>query len=166
MRNIRNLIFALIRWFYLPFGKYIPWETFRYGATGGLNLVLDIVLYAILYNFILRKQILQLGFVAISPHIAAFLIVFPITFTTGFFMARYITFTSSTLRGKIQLFRYVLSVGGAIILNYLLLKLFVEYLHFWPTIAKMFTTIVVVTYSYLFQRYFTFKTGTLLRRNR
>ncbi|MCF8304496.1 MAG: GtrA family protein [Bacteroidales bacterium] len=166
MRKIRNLILSIITWFYPPFRKFIPWETFRYGATGGLNLGLDIVLYAVFYNFILQKQIVHLGTVAISPHIAAFLFVFPITFSTGFLMAKYITFTSSTIRGRVQLFRYAVSVGGAILLNYFLLKIFVEHLLIWPTFSKMLTTVVVVTYSYLIQRYFTFKTGTLLSRNK
>ncbi len=160
----RDLILAMIGWVYVPFRSFIPPETFRYAATGGANLVLDIFLYFVFYNFILDKQIVHLGFVAISPHIAAFLFVFPITFATGFLLAKYITFTASTLRGRIQLFRYAVSVGGSILLNYALLKLFVEVFYFWPTFSKVLTTVVVVTYSYIIQRYFTFQTGQLRRK--
>jgi hypothetical protein len=102
-----------------------------------------------------------LGFVAISPHIAAFLIVFPITFITGFLLAKYITFTSSPIKGKTQLLRYMITVAGAIFLNYILLKIFVEYLLIWPTVSKIIITVIVVIYSYMMQRYFTFKTGKL-----
>ena len=158
---VRDTIAALIAWFYIPFRKFVPPETFRYAATGGANLALDIVLYFLVYNYVLDKHIVDLGFVAISPYIAAFLIVFPITFFTGFLLAKYITFTGSPLRGKVQLLRYALSVGGSILLNYFLLKFFVEVCHFWPTVSKMFTAVFVVAYSYLFQRYFTFKTGEL-----
>ncbi len=153
---------ALIDWVYRPFRKYIPHETFTYAATGGFNTALDIFLYFIFYNFIIQKQIVDLGFVAISPYIAAFIFVFPITFTTGFMLGKYVTFTESLLRGRKQLFRYGLTVAGAILLNYVLLKIFVEYMHIWPTISKIITTIFVVTYSYLMQRYFTFKTGQVL----
>jgi len=153
----------IIDWFYKPFRKLIPHETFTYAATGGFNTALDIFLYFIFYNFILDKQIVNLGFVAISPYIAAFIFVFPITFTTGFLLAKYVTFTKSLLRGRKQLFRYILTVGGAILLNYLLLKFFVESLHIWPTISKIITTVFVVAYSYLAQRYFTFQTGKRLR---
>jgi len=159
-----TFVTTIIEWFYPPFRNFIPVETFRYAATGGVNLALDIFLYFLVYNFVLQKKIVHLDFIAISPHIAAFLIVFPITFFTGFALAKYVTFTSSLLNGKTQLFRYTLSVGGSIILNYLLLKLFVEVLFFWPTIAKMATAVFVVTYSYLIQRYFTFKTGSLRRK--
>ncbi len=164
--GLQNLILAMIDWFYGPFRRFIPPETFRYAATGGANLVLDIFLYFVFYNFILDKEIIHLGFIAISPYIAAFLLVFPITFTTGFLLAKYITFTTSTLHGRIQLVRYAVSVGGSILLNYILLKLFVEILHFWPTFSKLLTTVVVVIYSYVVQRYFTFRTGTIGRRVR
>lgn len=159
----------VINWIYRPFATYVPRETFTYAATGGFNTALDIFLYFIFYNYILDRKIVDLGFVAISPYIAAFLFVFPITFTTGFLLAKYVTFTESLLRGRKQLFRYMLTVAGAVLLNYLLLKLFVEQLFLWPTVAKAITTVVVVIYSYLAQRYFTFQTGKrlrLLRKNR
>jgi putative flippase GtrA len=159
LRWIRDLVNSIIEWFYKPFRKIIPPETFRYAATGGANLLFDIFLYFIFYNFVFNKQVVDLGFIAFTPHIAAFVFVFPITFGTGFLLAKYITFTDSPIRGRIQLFRYALSVGGSILLNYVLLKFFVEYLYIWPTVAKIITTVIVVIYSYMVQRYFTFKTG-------
>ncbi len=161
---IQRLINIIINWVYRPFKRLIPPETFRYAATGGFNTGLDIVLYFVFYHYVFHKENLDLGFVVISPYIAAFIFVFPITFSTGFLLAKFITFTGSELRGRIQLFRYGLTVVGAILLNYILLKAFVEYLYIWPTVAKVITTVVVVTYSYLVQRYFTFKTGSLVTR--
>jgi len=159
---IRKTVVDIIEWSYTPFKKFIPPETYRYAATGGFNVALDIFLYFLFYNFILDKKFIDLSIIVVSPYIAAFIIVFPITFTTGFLFAKYITFTNSPMRGRIQLFRYAISVGGSIVLNYVLLKLFVEYLFIWPTVSKMITTVVVVTYSYIIQRYFTFKTGEMM----
>lgn len=161
-KNIQRNIIQTIDWFYFPFLQFMPREVFRYAVTGGLNMVLDICLYFIFYSYILDKQIVDLDFVAVGPHIAAFLIVFPITFTTGFLLAKYITFTASELRGKIQLFRYGLTVAGSIFLNYIFLKVFVEYFGWYATFSKGITTVIVVIYSYIFQRYFSFKTGSLL----
>ncbi len=155
-RQIRILILKLIDFFYFPFLQFIPVETFRYGATGGINTAFDIFLYYIFYNFVLDKKILDLGIVSISPHIAAFLFVFPITFSTGFLLAKYITFTQSLLRGRIQLFRYGVSVGGSILLNYFLLKFFVEVVGLWATSSKIITTLIV---SYIIQKHFSFRTG-------
>ena len=92
VKRIRLIIIQVIDYFYTPFKKFIPLETFRYAATGGFNTVLDITLYFLCYNFIIDKQVIDLGIVSISPHIAAFLIVFPITFFTGFLFAKFITF--------------------------------------------------------------------------
>lgn len=160
-RKIRNCIISVIDWFYFPFLRFMPIEIFRYAATGGANTVFDLFLYFIFYQYVLDVRIVELGFVAISPHIAAFLMVFPITFTTGFILAKYITFTASELKGRIQLFRYGVTVAGSIFLNYVFLKLFVEVFGMYATLSKGITTVIVVIYSYVLQRYFSFKTGSL-----
>jgi len=157
LRTIRDLIEQVIDWFYIPFKKIIPLQTFRYAACGGSNTALDIFLYFICYNFVLHKHIIDIGFISISPHIAAFMIVFPITFLTGFILSKYITFQESELRGRIQLFRYGLTVLGAILLNYILLKFFVEFCHIYPTPSKMITALIVILYSYLSNMHYTFK---------
>jgi len=154
---IKEGIIAIIDFFYPPFRRFMPLQTFRYAACGGGNTILDIFLYFITYNFILDKQILHTPIGAISPHIAAFLISFAITFPLGFYLSRTIVFPESTLRGRIQLFRYFVLVLACIMLNYLFIKLFVEQCHLYPTVSKILTTIIVVTFSFVTQKHFTFK---------
>jgi len=154
---LETSIIKLLDWFYKPFEEYLSRQTFRYAACGGANTMLDIVLYFVAYNFVFEKQMVNLGILTMSPHIAAFVFVFPITFTSGFVLSKYITFTESTLRGHIQLFRYVLTVLGSVVLNYMLLKFFVESLNWYPTISKIVTTGMVIVYSYVCQKYFTFR---------
>ena len=161
IKNFRDFILRVIDIFYTPFKQFIPIQTFRYAATGGFNTFLDISLYFICYNFILDKKIVDLGFVSISPHISAFLIVFPITFFTGFLLAKYITFSASEIRGRVQLIRYMLSVSGSLFLNYFFIKILVEFGGLWPTLAKIITTIIVVFYSYFIQKFYTFKTNRI-----
>lgn len=154
---VRNSINVLIDSVYPPFQKFIPKETFRYAVCGGANTTLDIFLYFINYNFILKKKDVHILFFTMSPHIAAFLMAFCITFVTGFLLAKYITFTESDLHGRIQLFRYGVTVVMCILLNYVFLKLFVEYFNIYPTVSKILTTGIVVIYSYFSQKYFSFK---------
>lgn len=156
---IRKPINQFINWSHTPFRKLIPAETFRYAVCGGANTAFDILLYFINYNFILEKKQLHLKFITISPHIAAFFMAFCITFPTGFFLSKYITFSQSDLRGRIQLFRYGITVVMCILLNYIFLKIFVEYFGWYPTISKIITTFIVVVYSYFSQKYFTFRTS-------
>jgi len=132
--------------------------TFRYAACGGANTVLDIFLFFISYNFILEKNNVDLFFIVISPHIAAFLMAFLVSFPIGFLLMRFIVFQDSYLKGRIQLFRYFLSVCVSLFLNYVFLKILVERLHIFPTVSKIITTFFVVGFSYLAQKHFSFKT--------
>ncbi|RZT95545.1 putative flippase GtrA [Ancylomarina subtilis] len=152
-----RLIEKIILWFYPPFKKFMPEQTFKYAATGGANTALDIFLYFIFYHFVLNKEIVDLGFYAISPHIAAFIMSFTITFPIGFVLAKYISFPGSFLRKRVQFFRYGLSVMGSVLLNYIFLKLFVEHFGWYPTPSKMLTTLIAILFSYTAQKYFTFK---------
>ena len=153
----KERIIAAIDFFYPPFRRFFPLQTFRYAVCGGGNTLLDIFIYFISYNFILQKQIVYTPIGAISPYIAAFLIAFAVSFPTGFYLNRHIVFPGSTLRGRIQLFRYFLLVLVCIALNYVFIKLFVEQFHLFPTVAKMLTTIIVISFSFVTQKYFTFK---------
>lgn len=134
----------------------MPVKTFRYAACGGGNLVLDLVLYFIVLNFVVDKENLDLGLFVLSPHIAALFIVYPITFLTGFALNKYITFEESNLKGKIQIIRYFLVSVGAILISYLLLKLFVDHFGIPAFPARILTTIITVVYSYILQNKFTF----------
>lgn len=132
-------------------------QTFRYIACGGGNTLLDIFLYFVIYNFVLRKQIVHTPLISISPYIAAFMLSFMITFPTGFLLMKNIVFPGSVLKGRIQLFRYFMLVMVCILLNYFFIKLFVEKFYMYPTLAKICATAIVISFSYLTQRNFTFK---------
>lgn len=157
MHVLQKLITWLVDLFYPLFKGWLPLKTYRYAVCGGGNLLFDIFLYYVLYNFVLQKENLDLGIVVFSPHIAALFIVFPITFTTGFLLNKYIAFGESNLRGRIQLYRYAIVVAGAILLNYLLMKLFVDGWGFYATPSKILVTAISVIYSYTLQNRFTFK---------
>ena len=154
---LKKWLISFIDLFYPPFSKFMSLQTFRYAACGGANTFLDIFMFFISYNYILHKQVLHVGVFAFKPHIAAFIISFCISFPTGFFLMRNIVFPGSTLHGRVQLFRYFLLVVICVLLNYVFLKLFVEQFEIYPTIAKIFTTVIVVSFSYLTQKHYTFK---------
>ncbi len=131
--------------------------TFRYAACGGTNTLLDILLFYFSYHVVFRKEILHLPFVSISPHIAAFLLSFCITFPLGFLLNRYVVFKGSMIAGRVQLMRYALTVTLSLLLNYYFLKLFVDGMGWYAMPAKIVTTAIVIVFSYLSQSYFTFK---------
>jgi putative flippase GtrA len=146
-----------IDFFYPLFARFMNRMTFRYAACGGANTLFDIFLFFVSYNFIFDKKIVELPFISISPYIAAFMLSFCITFPIGFLLNRYVVFQGSVIAGRIQFFRYGVTVVVSILLNYLFLKVFVEVLGLYPTVAKILTTVIVVAFSYISQSYFTFK---------
>ncbi len=148
----------VIDFFYPPFRRFISPQLFRYAACGAVNVIFDWVLYFVVFHFVLHKQMLHVGFVTLSSHIATLLMVFPVTTFTGFLVQKYVTFSASELRGTVQLFRYFLVVMGNLLVNYFGLKLFVDVLNIYPTPSKMLVTFITIILSYIFQSKFTFKT--------
>ena len=135
----------------------MPLQTFRYAACGGSNACLGLLVYVIAYRYIFVKQIFDFGFFAFQPHIAALFLSSAVTFVIGFILNRYVVFTSSDLRGRIQLFRYFLSFAFNLIINYALLKVLVEVLHWNVLFSQLLTILIVIGISYITQRHFTFR---------
>ena len=164
MQAIAQIITKIIDFFYKKVEKVVPEfskmvspEFFRYGFCGAANMVFDWVLYFLIYNFVLRHEMIHIGPITISSHIAAFCIVFPITLFTGFWLNKYVTFTQSSLRGWHQLYRYIVIVGVNLLVNYFGLHFFVDVCGFYPTPSKMLVTVITVAISYFGQKYYSFR---------
>ncbi|MFN4313364.1 MAG: GtrA family protein [Chitinophagaceae bacterium] len=152
-----NATRSLIDFFYPPFRRWLPLQTFRYAAAGGGNTLLGFLVYYLSYHYVLREQSLDLGFYAFKSHVAALFLSFCVSFPVGFFLSKYVVFSDSVLRGRVQLFRYFMICVFNLALNYILLKILVEYFQIYPVLAQIITTTVVVLFSYLAQRHFSFR---------
>ena len=153
----KGLTNIIERFYVSPIDKLCSRQFFRYGVCGATNMTLDAIWYFVIYHFVIDAQYINAGLFTISPHIMSLIIVFPITFFTGFLLNRYVAFHATEQPGGKQLKRYALSVIGSIIINYVCMKFFVEYLNIWPTPSKLLTTIVSVTYSFLIAKFYTFR---------
>ena len=142
-----------------PLQRIVPRQTFRYGVCGAATyFMFDPAAYFVTYNYLIAKRVIHLGgSLSMSPEIAALAVVFPLTFAVGFWLNRNVAFRRSPLRTRTQLLRYALSIAGSIVLNYLLMKLFVTVMGFWPTPSKVLVSVVCAIYSYLAAKYFTFR---------
>ncbi|MDE6140607.1 MAG: GtrA family protein [Alistipes sp.] len=156
--GIARRITALIDALYIsPLSRMVSPEIFRYGVCGGANMALDTLWYFLIYHFVVARRFVDLGFVVVSPHIASLAIVFPITFFTGFWLNRHVAFRSTQYSSSRQMVRYALTVAGALLLNYVSMKLLVESFGVWATPAKMITTVISTVYSFLAAKYYTFR---------
>ena len=158
---MRLIILKVIDFFYFPpVSRWLPKRTFRYAACGGFTTTLDISMFYVSYHYILHEQMQRIWGVTISAPILAFLMAFCLSFPTGFSLSKYVVFPESQLRGRTQLFRYIMIVSCCISLNYVFLKFFIEVCHLFPTVAKILTAVIIACFSYLTQKHFTFRVRT------
>jgi putative flippase GtrA len=73
---------------------------------------------------------------------------------------KFVVFTDSSIPVRTQFFRYFMVCLFNLALNYILLKILVEYFHIHAEIAQISTAVVVVITSYIAQRNFSFKIST------
>ena len=176
---MKNTIISFIDFFYPPFKKLMPLQTFRYAACGGFNMVFGFVLFTGVFHLVASQQKIDLGFitfdivnssagnagvlmmqsnlVAFKVHSFALSCSSAVVFALGFLLNKYVVFTSSNLKGRIQLFRYFLSFLSSFSINYILLNLLVLFFHIYAVVAQVIVTAIVVTISFFTQQYFTFK---------
>jgi putative flippase GtrA len=154
---MRKTLLSLIDFFYPPFSRWISAHTFRYIVSGGTTLAIGIVVYYIAYNFILHQQHVRIGTLLVTAPIAALAIESIITFLIGFILNKYLVFTQSNLKGRVQLLRYGSVVATNILLNYAFIKVLVEAFGFYPTISKIVTSFILAFFSYFSQKHFSFK---------
>ena len=152
-----KLLSSIIDFFYPPFRQRMSIQFFRYGATGATGVAVSLLIYYVVYNFVLRQQMLHLGFFTLSSHIAALVISFPFSNFFSFLLQKYVTFTESDLRGHVQLYRYFIVVFVNLLVNALILKLLVDGFHFWTTPSQMAATGICIFISYFSQKRFTFR---------
>jgi putative flippase GtrA len=157
MQKIQHLIFLFLDIFYPLFKKIFDKQTYHYLACGGSNTLFGLVLYYYFYHYIFHLQNISILGLTIHAHIASFIVSFIITFPIGFFLSRYVVWNESNLAGKKQLFRHMLFVLLSVFMNYGLLKLFVDFLGWWAMPSQFITTVIIVIFSYLTQKYISFK---------
>lgn len=135
----------------------MPLQTFRYASCGGANTLLGFLIYTISFKYVFRERVVDLGFYAFKPHIASLIASFLINFPVGFMLMKFVVFIDSNIRGRVQLFRYFFVFVSNLFLNYILLKVLVEYLYVYAIIAQIIATAVVIATSYLLQKHYSFK---------
>ncbi len=161
---MKRLITRTIEVLYTPFRRLVPAEVFRYGVCGGAVVVLDWVLFWLCYNYLFVQQNRDAGFFVFSAYTLSKLISAPAAALVGFWLQKNITFRASSLRGTTQFLRYLLVFCINFMVNILIGKDFlVEQFGLWATPANMAVTLLTIVFSYLMQKYFTFRKST---RNR
>ena len=158
---MRKALLRIIDFFYPPFSRWLSLHTFRYLASGGSTAVFSSVSYYIAYNWILHQRNFEVDFILLPKLITgpslALVISSAGTFLWGFMLNKYLIFTKSNLKGRVQIFRYAVVFLVNFGLSFACLKYMVEGLHFYPSISQATITIILALCSYFLQKHFTFR---------
>ena len=154
-----RIIRAFLDLFYPLVSKIFDKTTYYYAVAGSTNLVLGWVLFWVLDHWVINSKTVELPLFEHPVHsytvIAAVCGVFRFLF--GFLMMRYVVFTESQLKGRVQFFRYGLSALISATVNWILIKLMVDTFALNASLCNVFASVGVVTISYFLQRKFSFR---------
>jgi putative flippase GtrA len=153
----RQFVIKAVDFFYPPFRRFLPLQTFRYAACGAFNTVMGLVVYDVMLLWILKGRPIDLGFFMFRAHTASLIVACSYTYLMGFLLSKYVVFVDSDLRGRVQLFRYTLTFFFNFLLNFLLLKLLVDLFHWNASLSQKIITAIVILVNYLSQKHFTFR---------
>lgn len=155
---------SLIQWIldllYPIFKKFLPYQVYAYLGVGAINTVLNIAIFVICYQFLIPNSGFSINNFIIASYTISLLIAFITTVPTGFWLAKHFAFNQNQEKqekGTKQLFKYFLVVLQGLGSDYLILKALIVFLNFQPPVAKVISTVVVLTFNYVLQKYFTFK---------
>lgn len=165
---MRKAILALIDFFHPPFRKYISQHNFRYLATGGGTLLLGILTYYFAYFYIFKTQEVNLWLIVVERETACLFTDYAVVIPTSFILNKYLIFTQSELKGRVQLFRFINLQLINILANYVLLKFLLELLKDFPTLSllsRVMVSVLMALFSYLYQHYFTFGVKKFGKKN-
>jgi putative flippase GtrA len=146
-----------IDYFHRYLKGWMPLLTFRYAVCGAINTAAGLFTYFIGIHWLFTGAVVDARVYVFKPHVAALIVSGLISFSLGFLFNKFIVFTGSELRGRVQLFRYALTFCVNLLLNYFILRFFVEMLFWDPFVSQLVTTGVVITSGYCMQKYFSFK---------
>ena len=170
--TLTNRLTSFVDWFYFrQLEGRISKQTFRYIVCGGINYIVTMIFYALAYNvifanlapldasafdFSLPSTFVKDGMVDIS-HFAALGISLPVNMFLGFWLQKNISFKRSPLPKHVQFLRYFFTAVIALAMTLLLTALFVDVWGFWPTPAQMIIYCITAIFSFVMQKFFTFK---------
>jgi len=161
---MRKAILALIDFFHPPFKKYVSLHNFRYLATGGFTFVLGYAVYYFSFYHLFKTEEVDILFFTLKKGTAALAVDFAVVIPFSFLVNRYIVFTHSEVRGRVQLFRFLNLQFINILLNVFLYKFFADVLLVYPTVARFVVAVLLAGFSYLYQHYFTFSVKKLRKK--
>ena len=159
IKTVSDYLRGFLDIFYPIVKKLFSKTTYYYAVCGASNMVLSWLLFHLFYNLVFHQQKWQVPILNLymDAYTISAAVCFVISFIIGFTLLKYVVFTASEIKGRIQLFRYGISAIISFLLSYAILSLLIEGFGVYPSVSNVIASVIVTVISYLIQRNFTFR---------
>ena len=130
----------------------------RYFFSAGIATVVDVLVYYLVYNFVLHQNELNVfGNLVFKAPTVALTCSYSCGLITNFSITKYFVFHESELKGRVQLFRFILVAMVVLIANYFFMYFLINILHWYPTLSRAVSAISIGIFSFVAHRFFSFR---------
>jgi putative flippase GtrA len=140
--------------------KLLKSRVVLYFFAAGTATAVDIGMYFISYNFLFKKEDVHFFNYIFSAPSLALLISYSCGLLINFSISKFLVFKESEVRTHKQFFRFVMVALAVFVANYYLLNFLVRVLHWYPTIGRTASALVIGVLSFISHKTFSFKAGT------
>ena len=158
-KTVSDYLRGFLDIFYPIVKKIFSKTTYYYAVCGASNMVLSWLLFHLFYNLVFHQQKWQVPILNLymDAYTISAAVCFVISFIIGFTLLKFVVFTASEIKGRIQLFRYGLSAIISFLMSYAILSLLIEGFGVYASVSNVIASVIVTIISYLIQRNFTFR---------
>lgn len=147
--------------------KLINQSIFRYGIAAAIATGVDVVVYFLTYNYVLRKADFYLSpSLVISAPTVSLAVSYSCGLITNFTLTKFFVFPGSDLRTRHQLLRYVMVAIIVLGLNYIIMSALIKGFEWYPTIARATAAVLAGFASFAAHRVFSFRGNDVVNKQK
>ncbi len=137
--------------------RFVNHTVVKFFLSAGVAFLVDVLVYYILVNFVFENEKVYYFGKYHSPNNISLAISYSLGVIVNFFISKYAVFSESKLKGRKQFLRFIGVAALGFLANYALLRFFIEYLDFYPTLSRIASALSLGVASFFVHKFFTFK---------
>lgn len=139
------------------FRFFMTLKPVRYFITAGLATIVDVFVYYLMLNLVLKQKPVVLESYVLRATSIALVTSYGSGLMTNFTLTKFFVFTESELKTRFQLVRFILVAGIVLVANYFFMHFLINTLCWYPTPSRAFSAITIGLFSFMAHRHFSFK---------
>lgn len=154
--------------------KLLRMKAVRYLFAAGTATVVDITLFAFMFNVVLQQNDILLGFINLGAPGISLAVSYSVGLVVNFTITKYFVFTQSDLKTKHQFFRFSIVALAVLFANYGFMKILIELFKYMesgnmlpqffightPILARAVSAMCIGVLSFMIHKVFSFNVKT------